>query len=258
MSLIDVEDIKQKTFMGYPILFSDESGDICLIPPITIGDKVRLGNSYQTYLSLLTLSEEEIEELLKYKIGEEAKDLAKISPFEYLMVSAEANETFFMDLKTAFTTFIRDEVFIIPKAQEIRIGDIRQGRKITKENFPDFQKIIRLQNHLDMPEEIPENENPMQKKFRLRRKEVKKAKAKQNAKLEDAPTFSDLLSSMCVMQIGVTWDNISKMPVYTFYELLSREQSKEKYQTDIQAILAGADSKKIKLKYWVRNNSEDN
>jgi hypothetical protein len=255
MSLIDIEDIKQKSFLGYPTLFKDETGDICLIQPLTIGDKIRLGPQYNIYLSLLTISNEDIEDLLKDKIGEEADNLSTVTPFEYLMLSAEFNDTFFMDLKKAFGTFIRDEVFIIPKAQEIRIGEISQGRKITKENFDDFQKIIRLQNHLDMPEEIPENENPMHKKFRLRRKELKKAKAKQNSQSEDAPTFSDLVSSMCAMQIGVTWNNISKMPIYTFYDLLSRSQSKEKYQMDTQALLAGADSKKIKLKYWIRNNS---
>lgn len=258
MSLINEEDIKEKAFMGYPALFGDKEGDICLIQPLTIGDKVRLGEKYQFYLSLITMSKEDIEDLLIKKMGTEANDLASITPFEYLMINADANETFLLDLKTAFNTFIRDKVFIIPKAQEVRVGDLSQGRKLTKENFPDFQKIIRIQNHLDMPEEIPENENQMQKKFRLRRKQLKKAKAKQNSKSKDAPTFFDLMSSMCVMQIGVTWENISKMPVYTFYELLSRSQSKEKYEADVQALLAGADSKKIKLKYWIRNNSNDN
>jgi hypothetical protein len=31
---------------------------------------------------------------------------------------------------------------------------------------------------------------------------------------------------------------------------------KEKYEIDIDSLLAGADSKKIKPKYWIRNSEE--
>jgi hypothetical protein len=36
-------------------------------------------------------------------------------------------------------------------------------------------------------------------------------------------------------------------------ELIRVMQNKEKYDIDIRSLLAGADSKKVKPKYWIRN-----
>ena len=38
--------------------------------------------------------------------------------------------------------------------------------------------------------------------------------------------------------------------------ILAVYQNKEKYELDIDSLLAGADSKKIKPKYWIRNLEE--
>jgi hypothetical protein len=258
MSLIKEEEVKLKAFAGAPILFGTEENPVCLIPPLTIRDRIKLGEKYQQYLSLLTISTDELEDISEKIVDPvEKQDFLKLSPFEYLMVMAEFNDTFFVDLKTAFSTFIKDEILIIPRAQQIVLGDIKQGRIINKENFNDFQKVLRLQNRLDTPEEPLPNENFMQKKFRLRRKAVKKAKAKQQAKSGDTPELSDLIASVCVLGIGVTWENVMDMPIYTFYDLFSRYQKKEKYDLDVRSLLAGADSKKIKLKYWIHNNESD-
>ena len=258
MSIINEDEVKLKAFAGLPYLFGGEEEPVCLIKPLTVGELIKLGTKYQQYLSLLTISRDELEDISeKIYDPQEKMEFLKLTPFDYLMVMAQFNDTFFMELKTAFSTFLKDEVFLIPQAQQIAIGKIEQGRLINKENFEDFQKVIRLQNRLDTPEEPPENENFMQRKFRLRRKAVKKAKAKQQSKDENAPTLSDLVASVCVLGIGVTWENVMDMPIYTFYDLFSRYQKKEKYDLDVRSLLAGADSKKIKLKYWIRNNESD-
>lgn len=241
------------SFIGAPILLEDA----CLIKPKTVLDKIKLGDKYNSYLGLLTLSSGDIEDILLKKIGVDMKELAPITPFEYLLLSADNSETFFMELKEAFSTFIQEEVHIIPKAGIIIVGDFQNQQIISKENFPRFQEIIRIQNHLDMPEEIPENENYMQRKFRLKRKMLKEAKANQAKKDEKSPDFIDLMSSLCVMNIGITWNNIKDLPIYTFYELLGRNQKKEKYELDINSLLAGADKKKVKLEYWI-TKSENN
>lgn len=259
MSLINEEEIKLKSFAGLPYLFGKEEEPICLIQPITVGEKIKLGKNYEKYLSLLTISEDELEDIAETIYNPEEKtNFLKLSPFEYLMINAQFNDTFFVDLKTAFSTFLKDEIFIIPQAQQVVIGKIDQGRIINEENFKDFQQVIRLQNRLDTPEEVPINENFMHKKFRLKRKALKKAKARQQAKSSETPQMSDLIASVCVLGIGVTWENVMKMPIYTFYELFGRYQKKEKYDLDVRSLLAGADSKKIKLKYWIRNNEDNN
>lgn len=252
--MYSINTLKELMFIGAPILMDDTF----LVHPMKVKDRILMGEKYSKALNLLTLSSEDIEDILIEKVGEvEYQKMESITPFEYLLLSAENDGKFLLELKQAFSTFLREEVLIIPKAMEIRIGSLHDERKITKENFPELQKVLRLQNHLDVPEEIPKNENYMHKKFRLKRKLLKKAKAKQAAKDKSSPTFLDLMSSLCIMNVGITWDNIGNIPIFTFYELIGRNQIKEKYDTDLKSLLAGADSKKIKLKYWIRNSSED-
>ena len=43
------------------------------------------------------------------------------------------------------------------------------------------------------------------------------------------------------------------MSYVAFEAILRKYQEKEKYELDIKSLLAGADSKKIKPKYWIRN-----
>ena len=129
--------------------------------------------------------------------------------------------------------------------------------KFKKENFEEFQLILRIQNKVSIPEEIPENETPMQRKFRLRRLEVKKAKKKQNQKKQEKPvSFLNLISSM-ICYLGLPLAEILKLSLFAFYDLLGRNQNREKYDYDVRAILAGADSKKIKLVHWTDNTKEE-
>ena len=258
MYLIDENEVRMKAFMGIPFLFGGDEDPICLIHPIKVQEYIKLGNQYQQYLTLLTISEEELEDMSEKILDPQQKaDFLALTPFKYIMSMSQFNDTFLIDLKNAFSTFLKDEIHIIPQVQQIVVGKIDQGRIINEENFKDFQKILRLQNRLDAPEEVPENEHFMHRKFRLRRRAAKKAKAKKQAKQEDAPTFADLVGSICVLGIGVTWENVGQLPIYTFYDLVNRYQRKEKYDLDVRSLLAGADSKKIKLKYWIRNSESD-
>lgn len=237
---------------------TDEKEDvICMVHPLKIRDKVMLDKEYNKHLQLLTISDEDIEDILIQRMGEqEYSAMEKISPFQYILTNAQYSDLFLLDLRKAFSTFIKEEIIVIPKINKIIIGNPTEERFLDESNFDDFQKILRLQNHLDVPEEISEDENPMAKKFRLRRKAVKEAKARQSAKNENAPDFVDLMSGLCCANIGITWNNVGDLPIFTFYELLHRIQKKEKYAIDIDSILAGADSKKVKPKYWISKESD--
>jgi hypothetical protein len=59
------------------------------------------------------------------------------------------------------------------------------------------------------------------------------------------------------MGIGISSLNIGEMSYVAMQAILSQYQEKEKYSIDIDSLLAGADSKKIKPKYWIRNLDED-
>ena len=55
------------------------------------------------------------------------------------------------------------------------------------------------------------------------------------------------------MGIGLTPLNIGELSYAAIPVLLATYQQKEKYQIDIDSVLAGADSKKVKPEYWIRN-----
>ena len=249
-----IEDIKLKAFTGAGYSLSN----ICMVYPLTVKDIVVIGeNNYQRYLSLLTMTSDELYDYYKQK---KIKVPENIDVFKNLMESCEYDDTFLIELEKAFSTFIREQVQILPDSQTIIIGELDKGkfiRKFKKEDFYEFQQILRIQNKISLPEEIPENETPMQKKFRLRRLEVKKAKRKQNQKKQtEATSFLNLISSM-MCYLGLPLAEILKLPLFAFYDLLGRNQNREKYDYDVRAILAGADAKKIKLVHWTDNTKEE-
>ena len=81
-----------------------------------------------------------------------------------------------------------------------------------------------------------------------------KIKAKQAAK--NGSTLFNTMASICCMCIGLTPLNIGEMSYVSMQAILNQYQTKEKYEIDIDSLLAGADSKKIKPKYWIRNLEE--
>jgi len=61
------------------------------------------------------------------------------------------------------------------------------------------------------------------------------------------------ISSICCMGYGLNPLNIGELSYAAIPILLATYQEKEKYDIDIRSLLAGADSKKVKPKYWIRN-----
>jgi hypothetical protein len=59
------------------------------------------------------------------------------------------------------------------------------------------------------------------------------------------------------MGIGITPLNIGEMSYASIGSIMNMMQNKEKYDIDIRSLLAGADSKKIKPTYWIRNSDKE-
>ena len=234
-----------KLFFGAAIDFNG----ICWVYPIQIREIIGMGaDNYNQALSLLCADIREIQKLMK-KEGIDDKDLLN-STFEYLLVQCALDDTFLVKLKESFFTFIREKVHVLIEQEKILIGDLSEERALTKENFADFQNILRAQNGLPVPEPIPENENAMARKFRMRREQVAEAKRKQALKNGEAITLTDSISTLLTLNPGVTFENVKDLTIYQFKDLLARAQAKYKYDLDIRMIAAGADPKKIKPKHW--------
>ena len=238
MFLID----KNKLFLGAAENFQD----ICFIYPLRIKEIFGLGEgNFEKYLGLLTLNAREVEKKLRESGIEQ-----QFSAFEFLLISASLNDGFLLDLQKAFFTFIKEEVHISIDTKEIFVGDINRNRVLNEENFEDFQMVVRAQNCLPVPEPIPKNENPMQRKFRLRREQVAEAKRK-NAQNGEGLPLDEVLTKLICFNVGITFDNVGDLTYYQFRKLFTCAQAKYKYDLDLSMIAAGADPKKIKPKSWL-------
>lgn len=247
--------INDKIFLGFPIEFKD----ICKIYPPTVNDVV--GNKdFVIYQSLFTISQSELDEA--YLKDESVTQVP--TPFQYLLMNYYQDEEVREKIDNAFKQFVHEPATIVPEIEMLLIGksedeldpdvDLENPRLLTEENFADFQNHIRLVmgiEEIKPPDPEEENLDPRIKRYKMKIKEHDKiVKAK---KAKEAPTLGTLLAAICCMGIGLNPLNIGEMSYACVQWLIGMEQQKEEYDVDIRALLAGADSKKVKPKYWIKN-----
>lgn len=120
---------------------------------------------------------------------------------------------------------------------------------IGEDEYFDFQNMIRTCLGEDTISPPNPNEDPRIKRIKAKARYRDKIKAKQGKGL----SLSATLVSICCMNFGLNPLNIGELSYAALSPLIRYYQEKEKYEIDIKSLLAGADSKKIKPKYWVRN-----
>ena len=249
--------IDERIFLGYPIDFKD----ICQIYPPTVNDVV--GNKeFSIYQSLLTMSQDDLDEA--YGQNENVSQIP--TPFQYLLMNYYQDEEMRRLIHAAFDKFIHEPVTIVPEIEMLLIGksedeldpdvDLDNPKLLTEENFFDFQNQIRVvmgADPVEPPEPEDENLDPRIKRYKAKVKASERLLAKKRAKNKNSPTFGTLLAAICCMGIGLSPLNIGEMSYACVHWLIAMEQQKEEYDIDIRALLAGADSKKVKPKYWIKN-----
>lgn len=247
--------INDRIFLGFPIKFED----VCEIFPPKVNDVV--GNEkFNIYLSFFTITQEELDEI--YLKDESVKRVP--TPFQYLMMNYYSEEEMRGYIEEAFKLFVHEPVTIVPEIEMLLIGksedeldpdvDLENPRLITEENFFDFQNHIRTAvggELVKLPDPEEKNLDPRVKRWKMKVKEHDRIiKAK---KAKTAPTLGTLLAAICCMGIGLTPLNIGEISYACVQWLIAMYQQNEEYDIDIKALLAGADSKKVKPKYWIKN-----
>ena len=235
-----------KFLYGYPVEFKH----LCMIYPPKVCDT--FNEKFFLYSQILTLSQEEIEdEYIEKKV-----DISNLlSPFEYLLNSAYNDTTLNQYIKDAFYFFIHEEVTFLFEQKQIIIGDISNVtsienlRILREEDYFDFQNLVREAVGKKTVEPPNPNEDPRVKAIKAKARYRDKVKAKSGKGL----SLQSTLSSICCMGIGITPLNIGELSYAIIPVLMETYQAKEKYNLDTDCLLAGADAKKIKPKYWIRN-----
>lgn len=240
--------IDEKVFLGYPLEF----GDVCQVYPPTVNDVI--GNKdFLIYQSLFTMTQEDLDEA--YAKNE---SVTIPTPFQYLLMNYYQDENMKKVIEDAFMKFVHEPVTIVPEIEMLLIGkseeeldpdvDLENPRLLTEENFFDFQNMIRKVMG-DSPveksssEEDEESLDPRVRRYKAKMREREKILKRKKAK--KSPTLGTLLAAICCMGIGLNPLNIGEISYACVHWLIAMEQQKEEYDIDIQALLAGADSKKV-------------
>ena len=246
---------KEMFFINEPVEFKP---GIKIYPPKV--KEVIANEHYNVYGRLLTYSQEEVED----EFLQEKRELDKYpTPFEFLLSNSYHNKEYEKHCKNAFQFFIHQEVNFFYDQKLIIVGNIKEILKeakaiedfviIKEEDFFDFQNIIRECIGKKPVEPPVIEEDPRVAEIKRKARYRDKLKSKQAAKSKDGVSLYAMIVSICCMGIGITPLNIGEMSYAALGDIVKKYQEKEKYELDIQSLLAGADSKKIKPKYWIRN-----
>lgn len=246
-------------FIGEPLNFKNK---IWIYPP-KIKDVI--GNhKFAMYQKILTITAEDIQDELK-KAGKEMEVYP--TPFEFLLGNCY-NSKEFRDLTIeAFEFFCHTKVAFLFEEKKMIIGDLEKLVQeisevseivyLLEDEYFDFQNTIREgmgDKPVKPPEPINPDEDPRIRRIKEKARERDRIKAKQAGK--GGISLDTCLTAICCMGIGITPLNIGEMSYAAVGPIMKVMQDKEKYDIDIRSLLAGADSKKIKPKYWIRNSNE--
>lgn len=246
--------IDPRIFLCQPISYKD----ICQIYPPTVNDIVAKPIIH-TYYSLLTYCQDDIDELIKDK---QVTGIDKLTPLEFLLLNAYQSKQVENHVREAFKQFIHSDVLISYEHKLIIIGAAKDLQKVTdlttvktlnNDNFLDFQNCIRtsMGNEIVLP--IDPNEPPLKRRMRLASRRRERAAAKKQSK--NGISLTTTLGAICCMNMGLNPLNIGEISYASVNILTTLYQQKEKYHTDIDSLMAGADPKKVKPKYWIREES---
>lgn len=249
---------KELFFINQPAEFKP---GIKVYPP-TVKDVI-INDKFNAYCQLITYSQEKVED----EFLETNHPLEQYpTPLEFLLCNSYNNKEYETVAKEAFRFFIHDEVTFLYELKIILIGDLEQTLKAVKslddlpmikeEDFFDFQNLVRMSIGAKQIEPPVEDEDPYIKEMKRRARRRDHLKAKQAEKSANGVSFFTSLVSICCMGVGISPLNIGEMSYTAFNSIMRKYQDKEKYELDIDSLLAGADSKKIKPQYWIRNFEE--
>lgn len=222
---------------GNPIPLSN--GEL-YVYPFTIGEMV---DNYEDYMRLL--------HVFFVSLPEGYEDFTL---YTFMIEAGKADSQTRETVKTAFAFFLREEVDFSTENNSFYV-DKEEKIYITQEIFDEIVSLIKSQNFFHESEEedgIPANEEVRRLQEKKRENKIKVARARQRQEgAEDGLDLADLISIVATntsLNIIEVWS----LPIYAFYNQLRRMQAYEGYDTNLRMILAGADSKKIKLDNWMK------
>ena len=182
------------------------------------------------------------------------------TPFKYLFMISNSDPKMKGYIIKAFEFFIHEPITMLEEKEIIVIGDlastlskiksVEQLRLLKEEDFFDFQQMLRRAVGQKEVEPYNPNENSKVKYFKAKARLRDRVKEKNSV---GGLTFGSTLAAICCMDLNLNPLNIGELSQAAVSILIRYYQEKNKYEIDIQSLLAGADSKKVKPQNWIRN-----
>lgn len=247
---------KAKAFIRLPLNFK---GKLRIYPP-TVQDV--LGNEeFGLYSQILTVEEEGLRiDLRKANPNMEVFP----NPFEFLLISCYNDKDIAAMVVRAFEFFCHTKVVFLYDQKKILIGDFSKDltkinsmddlKYLEEDEYFEFQNLIRAslgEKQIKPPQPFNPKEDPRIRRIKEKARERDLIKARKGT--QGGISLDTCLTAICCMGIGITPLNIGEISYASVGVLMRMMQEKEKYHVDIRSILAGADAKKIKPKYWIRD-----
>lgn len=236
------------SFLGEPTPFKN----ICKIYPPTVRDVI-VGDKFDQFLRTLTISQEDIWDMFTEKNVEEVP-----TPFELLMINTHHSPELMDIALGAFQFFTREEVRILTTEKIIvfvegieDVKEISDLRVLEEKDFFDFQNAIRDCCGFKTAKTPLTDEDPRVARIKAKARERDRILQKKSAK--DSVSLVTSLGALCCMGIGITPLNIGEITYAAAMFLIRIYQQQERYRVDMQLLAGGADAKKLKPQYWIRD-----
>lgn len=252
---------KAGIFLGEPLNFK---GIFKIYPPTV--KEVVTNPSFNFASTLFTLTQEDLDEEFLKDLGPMDERPNIPNPFEYMLINAYNSSAFRIKVEDSFKLFLHEQVTLFPDIKTIVIGELTKEllntkkasdfRLLKEEDYFLFQNYIREslgQEPLESPEDLSKL-HPRVREMKMKARLRDRVKAKQDAK--NAPKLEVLLASLCCMGAGLNPLNIGEISYASIQPIISANTKKERYEVNNMSLIMGADPKKVKQEYWIRN-SED-
>lgn len=256
--------IKAETLLKLP---QDFKG-ICRVYPPTVTEVLQNDGEGLQYLGILSQTYEEIHDMfVKEDPNIPEEDIP--NPYRFILINAYAQEELKEKYCKAFEFFLHEPVTIIPELEVIIIGcsedtldpdkDLDDPRLIEEDDFFDFQNKIRIAMGNKEVTEVEdfEHELPQIRRMKALGRERDRIAAKNRAKGQNGISFDTSLLALCCMGIGITPLNVGEIAYASVTPLIKMFQAREDFDNDMHFIFAGADAKKVKPEYWVRDFTDE-
>lgn len=233
-------------------IFIGEPADLgyCKAYPIKLRDIAKMGTKkFYECLNIFTLKTEDVKNFLKQNGIDD-----DVTVLQFHLINALSSDSYLGTLNQAFQVFLHEDDITVTN-EAIVLGDIKEDRIIKQEEFDNICKLVGMQTILGSEKDSVDDAPPKGTKAReiwdaLHKGKQQLAKAKSTD--GDGLTFLDLVASLAAKGNGLNALNVWDMTYYAFQDQFQRMQWIENYDNTLRSLLAGADSKRVKLENWLQ------